>query len=79
MPLTFLTNTLNGQEWAQKAWCRVKKRTRIRVCTTSVGTTTAATDGAEMDSLVSGVKKFNKELRKKRRTGTLIYGTNLTL
>jgi outer membrane protein len=70
---------LNGQEWSQKAWCRIKKRTRIRYAQQALAQQLQQQMVLRMDSVVSGVKKSNKELRKKRRTGTLIYGTNLTL
>ncbi|GIZ08042.1 membrane protein [Flavobacterium sp. UMI-01] len=65
----------NGQEWAQKRAAELQKREQqLGYAQQALAQQLQQDSGVEMDSLVSGVKKFIKEYGKKNGY-TYIYGT----
>lgn len=65
----------NGQEWAQKKGAELQKREQqLGYAQQALAQQLQQASGAEMDSLVSGVKKFIKDYGKKNGY-TYIYGT----
>ncbi|MBK0369648.1 OmpH family outer membrane protein [Flavobacterium agrisoli] len=65
----------NGQEWAQKRGAELQKREQqLGYAQQQLAQQLQQESGAEMDSLVSGVKKFIKDYGKKNGY-SYIYGT----
>ena len=65
----------NGQEWAQKRGAELQKREQqLGYAQQALAQQLQQASGAEMDSLVTGVKKFIKEYGKKNGYA-YIYGT----
>lgn len=65
----------NGQEWAQKRGAELQKREQqLGYAQQALAQQLQQASGTEMDTLVSGVKKFIKEYGKKKGY-TYIYGT----
>ena len=65
----------NGQEWAQKRGAELQKREQqLGYAQQALAQQLQQASGAEMDTLISGVKKFIKEYGKKNGYA-YIYGT----